>query len=180
MSFERKQVLEQFAASEAHLLRLLEGLTPEQLTFRTAPDRWSIAETVEHVVMVENAILRRIRQKIGEPSVRTERPDPAVMDATLWKHVAKRSRRVQAPEAARPSGKLTVVAEAVAAVRTTRGRTVEFVTATEADLRGHVFPHMIFGDLDLYQWLIFLSLHGSRHAGQIEETMADPGFPRGA
>lgn len=175
---ERKQVLEQFAASESHLLRLIDGLTPEQLAFRSAPDRWSIGETVEHVVMVENAILRAIGQRIDQPSTRTERPDPAPIDAALWTHTANRTQRVQAPERARPTGKFTVVVEAVEAVRTTRGRTVEFVQVSEGDLRGHVFPHIVFGDLDLYQWLIFLSLHGSRHAEQIEEILADPEFPK--
>jgi hypothetical protein len=175
---ERKRVLEQFAASEAHLLRLIDGLTPEQLAFRGAPDRWSIGETVEHVVVVENAILRTISQRIEQPSTRTERPNPAAMDAALWKHTANRTRRVQAPERARPTGKFTVAVEAVESVRTTRGRTVEFVQTSEGDLRGHVFPHIVFGDLDLYQWLIFLSLHGSRHAEQIEEIRADPGFPK--
>jgi len=175
---ERRPVLDQLAASEAHLLRLLEDLTPEQLAFRGAPDRRSIGEVVEHVVRVENALMRAIGKRIEEPSTRTERPDPARLDAILWKHVANRTRRVVAPEQARPSGGFTVTIEAIEAVRAARSRTVEFVTVTEADLRGHVIPHFVFGDLDLYQWLIFLSLHGSRHAAQIEEIKADPAFPK--
>ncbi len=39
------------------------------------------------------------------------------------------------------------------------------------------YPHPMFGPLDLYQWLVFVGLHESRHACQIRElgeTRFDP------
>ena len=39
---------------------------------------------------------------------------------------------------------------------------------------------MALGELDCYQWLLVLSLHGSRHAQQMEEIKAAAGFPRPA
>jgi hypothetical protein len=59
----------------------------------------------------------------------------------------------------------------------TRQRTIDFVAATDADLRCHFHPHMALGELDCYQWLLVLSLHGSRHALQIEGVKASPAFP---
>jgi hypothetical protein len=41
---ERQLVLDQLASSEARLLELVEGLTPEQWSFRETPERSSIAE----------------------------------------------------------------------------------------------------------------------------------------
>ena len=175
---ERRQVLEQFAASEAHLLRLIEGLSPEQLRFRTAPGRWSIGEIIEHVVAVEQRISRAIAKMVAQASTRTERPDPAEKDESLWRGVTDREKRLQAPEPVQPAGRFLVVLEAVEELRGTRARTVEFVSITDADLRGYTIPHMAFGEIDLYQWLIVLSLHGTRHAAQIEEIKADPAFPR--
>ena len=67
--------------------------------------------------------------------------------------------------------------EMVAELRKTRARTMEFVAETQADLRGHFFPHIAFGDLDCYQWLVVLGQHGMRHALQIEEIKADPAYP---
>jgi hypothetical protein len=175
---ELQQVLEQFAASEAHLVRLVEGLTPEQLTFRTAPDRWSIGEIVEHVIAVERRITRAIGKMIAAPSTRHERPDPAAADAAVWKHTINREARLQAPEQVRPQGKFRVAAETVEEFRGVRVQTVEFVRTTDADWRGYIIPHMAFGDLDLYQWLIVLAMHGERHARQIEEIEADPAYPK--
>jgi hypothetical protein len=177
---ERTQVLDQFAASEQHLLQLVEGLTPEQLVFRTAPDRWSIAEIVEHVIAVETRIVRAIGKMITQPSTRAERPNPAPQDAILWKHVSNRGTRLTAPEPVRPTWKFIVAMEMTTHFRSTRSQTVQFVTVTDADLRCHSIPHMAFGELDSYQWLIVLSLHGTRHAAQIEEVKADPAFPKPA
>ena len=176
-TIERQQVLDQFVASEAHLLSLIDGLTPEQLAFRTAPDRWSIAEIIEHVIVVETRLTRAINKTIAQPSTRTERPDPAPRDASLWTQVTNRSTKLEAPEQVRPSGMFRVTIEIAEGLRGTRRQTVQFVTATDADLRGYTIPHMAFGDLDLYQWLIVLSNHGTRHAAQIEEIKADPAFP---
>lgn len=175
---ERKQVLDQFAASEAHLLRLIDGLSPEQLAFRTAPDRWSIAEIIEHVIAVETRLTRAIAKTLTQPSTRTERPDPTHRDAALWKSLVDRSTTLNAPEQVHPSGKFKIRVEIVEGLRATRSQTVEFAMTTEADLRGYIIPHMAFGDLDLYQWLIVLANHGTRHAEQIEEIKADPAFPK--
>jgi hypothetical protein len=176
-TIERKQVLDQFAASEAHLLSLIDGLTPEQLAFRTAPNRWSIADIVEHVIAVESRLSRAIAKTIAQPSTRTDRPNPAERDAALWKAVVNRSTKLDAPEPVHPSGKFKVSVEIIDGLRGTRCKTVEFVTTTDADLRGYIIPHMAFGELDLYQWLIVLANHGTRHAAQIEEIKADPAFP---
>jgi hypothetical protein len=45
-------------------------------------------------------------------------------------------------------------------------------------LRRHFFRHPIFGDLDLYQWLLMIAAHCDRHRVQSEEVMASPEFPR--
>ena len=175
---ERQQVLDQFAASEAHLLRLIHGLSPEQLRFRTAPGRWSIGEIMEHIIAVEKRILGAISKMTQQPSTRTERPDPAGRDQAVRQSIPDRTTPLKAPEAVHPAGKFMVVVEAVEELRGTRARTVEFVSVTHADLRGYLIPHMALGELDLYQWLIVLSLHGTRHAAQIEEIKADPAFPK--
>jgi hypothetical protein len=59
-----------------------------------------------------------------------------------------------------------------------RERTRDFAASTQADLRRHFFKHPIFGDLDLYQWLLMIAAHCDRHRVQSEEVMASPEFPR--
>src|SRR5579862_6729616 len=54
---ERQFVVDQLAAGRERLLELVDGLTAEQWTFRPSEDRWSIAECMEHVTLVENRVL---------------------------------------------------------------------------------------------------------------------------
>jgi hypothetical protein len=48
--FERDLALSHLCASEKMVLVSVDGLSPVQLNFRAAPNRWSIIECAEHVV----------------------------------------------------------------------------------------------------------------------------------
>jgi hypothetical protein len=57
---------------------------------------------------------------------------------------------------------------------------LRFAAVTHGDLRSYFFEHPQFGELDCYQWLLFVGAHSERHARQAEEVIADPNFPRTA
>ena len=88
-----------------------------------------------------------------------------------------RGAKLKAREATRPVGRWVDGAELVAEFRDARARTIQFAAETECDLRGHFFPHIAFGDLDCYQWLVVLGQHTLRHCLQIEEILGGVGFP---
>jgi len=48
----------------------------------------------------------------------------------------------------------------------------------ESELRSHVSGPSPMGDLDGYQWMLFMAAHTRRHIAQIEEVKADPCFPK--
>jgi hypothetical protein len=175
---ERQLLLDQLAASEARLLELLDGLTPEQWNFRETPERWSIAENVEHLILFENFITGRIAEAIGksaEPDKKTQAAakDPLVLGIAEARHV-----KFNAREVVRPTGKWAKGSELIIELRKARARTSAFATETQAELRDHFFPHIAFGDLDCYQWLVVLGQHTGRHALQIAQIKADPAYPR--
>jgi hypothetical protein len=99
-------------------------------------------------------------------------------DAEVARLVPDRTTRRNAPEPALTIGEWRDTNHLLAEFRKTRQSTIEFADTTKSDLRSYCFPHSLFGDLDCYQWLLALSLHGDRHAGQIEEIKACKGYPR--
>lgn len=176
---ERQLVVDQLTASRERLLDLVHGLTAEQWAFRPAEGRWSIGECLEHVMRVEKRVLGMIGKKLDENA-----PEPArnvagrsEKDAMVAQAVLDRSVRRQAPEPVRPIGEWPDANDLLAEFRNTRQRTAEFAGGTRSDLRSYFLPHPLLGELDCYQWLIALSHHGARHAKQIEEIRATPGFP---
>jgi hypothetical protein len=174
---ERQLVLDQLASSEARLLELVDGLTPEQWTFRETPERWSIAENIEHVILFENFITGVIAKVMAEPAELGKKPLAAAKELLVLGLANARSVKFNARESVRPTGKWPDTTEMIAELRKTRAQTLAFVAETQANLRDHFFAHIAFGDLDCYQWLVVLGQHGARHALQIEEIKADPAYP---
>jgi hypothetical protein len=176
---ERQLVLDQLASSEARLLELVDGLSPRQWNFRERPERWSIAENIEHVILFEKfigGVVVRVLAEAAEPEKKAQAfaKEPLVLGLSNARHV-----RFNAREAVRPVGTWPDPEEMIAELRRTRAATTRFVAETQADLRSHFFAHVAFGDLDCYQWLVVMGQHGARHAFQIEEIQADPAYPAG-
>jgi len=174
---ERQVVIDGLASSEARLLALVDGLTPAQWNFHETPERWSIAENIEHVIAVENRIRGAIAKVLTGPPDPDKRQHAAAKDPLTLAVSDSSNGKLTAPEPVRPVGKWPDTAELIAELRKARAQTTAFATEIQGDLRNHFFPHMALGDLDCYQWLVVLSRHGHRHAKQIEGIKANPAYP---
>ncbi|MGD0797267.1 MAG: DinB family protein [Acidobacteriaceae bacterium] len=178
---ERQLVLDQLVSSETRLLALIDGLTPAQWSFREAPERWSIAENIEHLAVFEDFILQAIAATLA--TTPAEPPAPALLAAVAAKDplvlsvADARNATFNARDAARPTARWPDPADLVAHLRAARARTLAFAAETNADLRNRFFAHIAFGDLDCYQWLLLLGHHTLRHTRQIERVIAHPLYP---
>jgi hypothetical protein len=153
------------------------GVSDAQFSFKPSPDRWSIAETVEHVTFVEVTSGKLIRTKLAEQAA-----DEAALAETAGKErmiesLNVRDRVMPAPEMVLPKGRWGSKAEMIEAFEDRRNRTIEFVEASTVDLARHALPHPILGMLNGYQWGYFVALHCRRHIAQIREIMRSPGYP---
>ncbi len=176
-SHERQFLLNQLAASEAQLLQLTDGLTPEQWIFRESPERWSIAENIEHCIAFEHFITDVIERSLATPADSSKKELASTKEPLVLGLAASRANRLNSREIVRPTGRWPDPAEKIAELRKARAQTIAFAAETQANLRDHFFPHIAFGDLDCYQWLLVIAQHASRHALQIEQIQADPAYP---
>jgi len=173
----RQFVLDQLRSSHTRLLALVDGLTSAQWHFRESPDRWSIAENLEHLVAFEAFIRGAIERTLQTPATPEKQAEAATKQPLVLGLAQARQVKFNAREGVRPTGNPLDPAQLITALSATRAQTIAFATATEAPLRDHFFPHIAFGDLDCYQWLIVLGQHTERHVRQIEQVMADPAYP---
>lgn len=177
---DRERAVSYLAQTRDNLLRATGGLSPAQMQFKPAADRWSVAECLEHIITVENRVFEGISSAVAQPAAdASKRSAYDGRDDELVQTVTDRTSRRQAPEAVRPSSRWAhdqLIREFLAA----RERTLGFAASTDCDPRQHFFPHRAFGELDCYQWLLLLAGHGDRHRAQIEEVVAAPNFPRAA
>jgi len=176
-SAERELLLKNLAESRERLLRMAKNLSREELHYRPAPGRWTVAECVEHIVTVEKRLLGAIQKTLETAPDSSKRSAMDGQDEALIAGLVARVTRFQAPEPVVPTGRWPdeqLLQEFEAA----RLQTRDFAAITTADLRRHFFKHPVIGELDLYQWLLLIAGHCDRHRVQSEEVMASPGFPR--
>ncbi len=174
----RQLILDQLTASEVRLLAELGDLTPNQFHFRESPDRWSIAENLEHLILFEAFIRDAVRRTLAAPATPEKSQKAMEREALVLDLANSRATPFSARDAVRPYGAHPDPTAMIADFRATRALTVGFATETQADLRLHFFPHIAFGDLDCYQWLIVVGQHTLRHCRQIEQIKTDRQYPK--
>ena len=154
-----------------------QGLTPQQLQCRPDASRWSVAENLEHITLVERSIVAGLARTLEMPPQPEKRS--AVTDEQLLANFGRVLQPLTAPERLLPTSRWPV-ADLLNEFDAARRRTIEFA-ATAADtkeLRHYFMPHPFFGELDCYQWFILAAGHSARHCNQCAAIKASAGFPR--
>ena len=176
---EREAALKLFQTTHDNFLKSISGLSQKQWTFKPAPDRWSVAETAEHITVSETTLMGLIQHPLMQsPAAPEKREQVKGKDQVILERVPDRSHKAQAPEILRPTGRWATEADLTKAFEDARKANMEYVRTTNDDLRDHFYDHPAFGTLDGYQWLLLLATHSARHTAQIEEVKADPNFPK--
>ena len=155
------------------------GLSEDQWNFKPAPDRWSIAENLEHIVIVQELVSRIVQ---GEPAA-TPTSDPAYIDSLVFREFPNRLAKFKGPEIAMPSGKVSPQESFERLAKNCMLHTE--LAESEAELRKRVYPappikaatNGQYEMLDGFQWLLAAAGHTARHTHQILEVKADPSFP---
>jgi len=153
------------------------GLSDAQLKFKSAPDRWSVAETLEHIAKSEEFLFRNVTDKVMKAPVGPAGRDTAKIETMILTMVPDRSQKAKAPAALVPTSTWTP-AESLDHFLKTRAQMTELLQAAP-DLREHVADSP-FGQQqwDAYEWMLFIAAHSERHTKQILEVKADPNFPK--
>jgi hypothetical protein len=153
-----------------------QGLSEAQWKFKSSPDRWSIAEVMEHIALAEDFIYENGVQKALAGAPGTPDRDYKKIDAAIFTLVPDRSTKRQAPGPLVPTGRSSGP-EALDHFLKSRARNIDFLQKTQGGLRDHVFDSPL-GPTDAYQWELFISAHSERHTKQMLEVKADPNFPK--
>jgi hypothetical protein len=172
---EREQALRYLSESRSGVVDAVKGLSEAQWKFKPAPDRWSVAEVVEHLALIEDILTQNILGNIEKAPAPSADRDAKQVDATVVAKVLDRSTKFQAPPQAIPSGRWAP-SEALQLFLSGRTQTVALLKGTP-DLRQHSIDHPVFGPLDGYEWVLAVAAHSARHTKQILEVKADPNFP---
>ena len=173
---ERAELIDLLNKSNREFLEAVETVTDRQWSFKPGPDRWSIAEVAEHIVLSEAALFDNATKNVNGSA-------DEKWDATLGKTdmlrraLPNRSTKVTAPEEIQPKHGMTR-AQLMARFKEQRARTLAYAQETEAPLKAHTVANPFFGPLNGHQWLLYIPLHNLRHNLQIAEVKTASDYPR--
>lgn len=179
---ERQQARHYLEQTRITVIAATNGLSEAQWKFKPAADRWSIAEIVEHMVLVQERVLGPITESLAEAPLAAN-PDWEKVDAIVIHRFTDRSVKFQAPELVHPKGLWTHEA-AMDRLLKNYDRLNEYLD-TATGLRHHMIeaPPLkavtqgSYQFMDGYEWVLATGAHNHRHTKQILEVRADPRFP---
>lgn len=165
--------------------QLVSGLSEAQLNWKPAPEKWSIAQCLDHLTVTSNkfdayftAALARGRKKwpLGAGLVYR----PSLMGGWLIKQVnPETGRNLPAPKVFRPSESSNIHG-AMQSFLEQQERFIKFVRQTDGvdynktRLRSPVTPLMRYSLADAF---VITVVHGQRHLAQARRVRGMSGFP---
>ena len=166
--------------------QLASGLREDQLNWKPARDKWSIAQCLDHLAVTSSkfgpyftAALARARKKwpvTSSPSYR-----PTLIGGWLIKQVVPETgRNLPAPKVFRPS-ESSAIQGALESFLKQQARFIEFVRETDGvdynktRLRSPVTPLMRYSLADAF---VVTVVHGQRHLAQARRVRETSGFPK--
>ena len=168
-----EQLLKQLDEHRSALCAAVDGILPALRDTRVVPDRWSVAEVLEHLTRVEEQLTRLLAAKLSEAQMtgklEPERETGPITDTIDRARILDRTKRITAGERVIPRGELSS-ASALEALEKTRANLRDLVVAYDGMAIGAVtHPHPVLGIINGYQWLDFIGMHEARHTAQIRE-----------
>jgi hypothetical protein len=159
------------------------GLSEAQWKFKPAPDRWSIAENLDHIVIVQERVLGPILDQLADGQAPPADGDYEQVDKIVINQFSNRLSRFQAPEFVHPATQINP-SELLNRLTANYARLAECLESRPG-LRQHVIPAAplkavskgAYEVMDGYQWILAAAAHTERHTKQMLEVMAEPGYP---
>jgi hypothetical protein len=173
---DKDHAMQYLETTKKNVLEATKGLSEAQWNYKPAPDRWSVAQVMEHIAAAEDFLLILDKDKVMVAPAGDPGRDVQKIDAAVLLMVPDRTNKLQAPEPLVPTNRFSSPEGSVKHFEASRATTEEFLKTTPG-LRDHVMESPM-GKLDGYEFILLIAAHSERHTKQINEVKADPNFPK--
>jgi DinB superfamily len=174
---DRDRAMQYLESTKQAVLEATAGLSEAQWNFKSAPDKWSVAQVMEHIALAEDYLMGMVTNQVMKAPARPAGDDVKAIDDMVVAKIPDRSKKAQAPEPLKPTNRFGSPQASLKHFVDARAQTEAFLK-THDDLREHAIDSPMGKKLDGYEWVLFVAGHSERHTKQINEVKADPNFPK--
>jgi len=163
-----KSTLKRLEVVHRQLASTVGGVDGTLLSKRPAQNEWSVAEVVEHLCLVEGAVMGYLKSQLDKPPVKVS----FLKKLLPMRIVSLRLKRLQAPKIVEPAQNLPPMDELLKKFDTIRAGTKDVCLKEGRErLSGVCFKHPFFGDMDGAAAVSMIAFHEQRHLKQIREIL---------
>jgi uncharacterized damage-inducible protein DinB len=157
----------------AKLTETVSNLTDEQANRLPDGEKWTIANLVEHIAIVQDGIARISGKLLSQAQSAGKKSDGSLILSENFAQKAEeaKKRKFEAPDRVHPTGTQTI-AESLGKMREARQNLENLRPLFESvECSDAKFPHPFMGDLTAHEWLALVGGHEARHLQQIENLL---------
>ena len=169
---EREHLVAHLEMTQSWLTDEVSSLSVAQLNYRPAPDRWTVAEVVQHLVVSEPNYWKLLHDALKQPP---KKLNESATDADVLWYGIDRTRHEKTSPDQNPKDQNIDAALALKKFLAMHVQLLAMARSSNEDLRGHAVPDW---GVDAYQCLLEISTHEQRHILQIREIKASAKFPK--
>ena len=153
--------------------QLVASLNDEQTAVLPDGEKWTIAEIVEHIAIVQDGMAKISAKLLTQAQAAGAASDGA---ARLSENFAAKAAeaatlKFEAPDRVRPTGNQSIE-DSLKKMDAARGELEKLRPLFESvECSDYKFPHPFFGDLTAHEWLALVGGHEARHLKQIENRL---------
>jgi uncharacterized damage-inducible protein DinB len=162
-------------ATRARLVETASAINPAFAAMKARENTWSVEQNVAHLAIVEDGVARLVSKSVAWAKANGIGPEVSEesMMSSLDKYgIADATFKLEAPSTVAPDAR--PIADSLNSLAASRGRLKEALLDGDGlDLTQVRRIHPAMGDIDVYQWVLFVAQHEERHRRQIEKTLGE-------
>jgi len=174
---EQNYATEHLNATGNETMKAIEGLSEKQLKFKPNTESWSIEECIKHIMLSEINIWGGfVDAPMSTEADASRRSEVKMTDAEVTGIMEIGSDKLVTLEYFDPKLRPEAVGITIKEFKDLREEHLDWTKKIDANLRNH-YAETPFGIIDVYQAIMFISVHTRRHVMQIKKVKVSPNFP---
>lgn len=159
--------------------KLLSTVAPVNATIAGIQPRdgqWSVLQNLAHLGIIEQGVARVVARSVEwakTHGIGPEESDSSILSTLDSYSLENATSKMVAPALVAPTGEATLTELLASLAQSRAALRAAFEAGDGLDLSAVKRQHLSLGELNLYQWGLFVAQHELRHRHQIERTLKD-------
>ena len=151
-------------------INAISDMSEKQWYRRPGPGEWSAAECAQHLLETElYFFMPSVEKMLAEAPNPDRMIETAGKDQTIIDSMEVRTYKIKGQPWDESSDKIIDKAALIASFEAKRAENIQWLENSDGNFRANFMEFPGMGALDVYQFILFISAHTTRHTVQIQE-----------